>query len=216
MKTNTKEKIKELLKEYLLGIFAGFCISLGGIAFLSAGNKIAGSLFFTIGLFLVLIGNFNLFTGKVCYVIEKGPRYIYNLICIWLGNLTGALTTGGLLRATRLISLEQKCIDLCSVKADDSLISLLILGVFCNILIFVAVHGFNNSNNNLVKFLSLFFGVSVFVLCGFEHCVADMFYFSFAWMWNIRTIGCLLVITLGNIIGGVFAWFVFKKISKRQ
>ena len=214
MKAGTKEKIKEFIIEYLLGILAGISISLGGIAFLSSDNKMAGALFFTVGLFLVLVGKFNLFTGKVCYVIEKGPKYIINLVFIWLGNLTGALIAGGALRLTRLVSLEQKCIDMCSLKTGDNLLSLLILGILCNILIFVAVHGFNNSGNNLVKCLSLFFGVSIFVLCGFEHCVADMFYFTFAGVWSAKTFGCLLIITLGNIIGGIGAWFVNKMVRK--
>lgn len=56
--------------------------------------------------------------------------------------------------------------------------SLFILGIFCNLLIFVAVDGFKENPHEIGKYLSLFFGVSVFIICGFEHCVADMFYFS--------------------------------------
>ena len=211
---NTKEKILNLVREYLLGVLAGISISMGGVANLASGNKIVGSLFFTVGLFLVLTGRFNLFTGKVCYAFEKKPSYIFNLIFIWLGNLTGALIFGGGLRLTRLISLEQKCVELCTTKINDSFISLLILGILCNILIFVAVHGFNNSKSDIIKVLSLFFGVSVFVLCGFEHCVADMFYFSFAAVWSFKTFACLLVITLGNILGGIFAWFAYRMARK--
>ena len=53
------------------------------------------------------------------------------------------------------------------------------------------------------KYLSLLFGVTVFILCGTEHCVADMYYFSIAGMWNPHTLLCLIVITLGNAFGGV-------------
>ena len=53
------------------------------------------------------------------------------------------------------------------------------------------------------KYLSLFFGVMVFILCGYEHCVADMFYFTAAGVWSVDTVLRLVVITLGNAVGGV-------------
>ncbi len=48
-----------------------------------------------------------------------------------------------------------------------------------------------------------FLGVMVFILCGFEHCVANMYYFSVAGMWSGKTLLYLLVMTLGNAVGGV-------------
>ena len=50
----------------------------------------------------------------------------------------------------------------------------------------------------------LFMGVAAFILCGFEHCIADMFYFSIAKMWSREAFLCILVITLGNSLGGIF------------
>ena len=49
----------------------------------------------------------------------------------------------------------------------------------------------------------LIFCVSVFILCGFEHCIANMFYFSLAGVWSAKTFGYLLVMTLGNSLGGM-------------
>ena len=49
----------------------------------------------------------------------------------------------------------------------------------------------------------MIFGVMVFILCGFEHCVANMFYFSAANVWGGRALGYMLVMTLGNACGGV-------------
>ena len=43
----------------------------------------------------------------------------------------------------------------------------------------------------------------VFILCGFEHCVANMYYFSIAGAWSMKTLGYVLVMTLGNSVGGV-------------
>lgn len=67
----------------------------------------------------------------------------------------------------------------------------------------IAVDGFKNNPHELGKYLALFFGVMVFILCGFEHCVANMYYFSIAGMWNGKALLWLLVMTAGNAVGGV-------------
>ena len=82
--------------------------------------------------------------------------------------------------------------------------------IFCNILIFLAVYGFNKFESPLFKALALFFGVSVFVLAGFEHCVANMFYFSIANAWGGDALVCILATTLGNIVGGLLLPICFK------
>ena len=92
---------------------------------------------------------------------------------------------------------------LCQVKLNDSLLSLFFLGLLCNIFIYIAVEGYRNNPHELGKYLSLFFGVMVFILAGTEHCVADMFYFWMAGAWSGRAILCILVISLGNAAGGV-------------
>lgn len=217
MKTKDKA-IKSLnlyLTDFLKAIPAGVSISFGGVAYLACENKIVGALFFALGLFLILMFNFNLFTGKVCYLFEKRPNYILNLCCIWLGNFVGALATGLFVRLTRLFNLTEKCLSLVNTKLNDSLLSIFILAIFCNILIFVAVHGFNNFKTELLRVLALFFGVSVFVLCGFEHCVANMFYFTFAGVWNAKSIMCLFVTTAGNICGGLIAYFAMRACTSK-
>ena len=89
------------------------------------------------------------------------------------------------------------------MKLDDGLLSIFFLSVFCNVLIWLAVEGFKNNPHPAGKYLSLFFGVAVFILCGFEHCVANMYYFSVAGMWSWKTLAWVLVMTLGNSVGGV-------------
>lgn len=211
--TNTKQSFFNLTNDYLLGILAGICISIGGTAFLSSDSKAVGALFFTIGLFVILTFKFNLFTGKVCYALDNKPSYILKLLVIWLGNLTGAILSGLLLRLTRLDNIVAKSQALAETKLSDNLLSIFILAIFCNILIYVAVHGFNTFENHLLKVLALFFGVSVFVLCGFEHCVANMFYFSLSGAWIFKTILYLLVMTAGNIVGGLFIPAIQKLIT---
>ncbi len=92
---------------------------------------------------------------------------------------------------------------ICRAKLDDSLLSLFILAVFCNILIYLAVESYKNNPHPLGKYLGLFLGVAVFVAVGFEHCVANMFYFTVAGMWSGQAFVAILVMTLGNSVGGV-------------
>ena len=57
-------------------------------------------------------------------------------------------------------------------------LGLFVLGILCNICIFIAVNGYANNPHQVGKYLALFLGVSVFILCGTEHSVADMYYWS--------------------------------------
>lgn len=197
-------------KEFLLGILAGLSISIGCTAFLASGNKIVGALFFVIGLFMILNFNFNLFTGKVCYTLDNKPSYLLNLLIIWIGNFVGTLLTALLVKGTRLTSLITASETLASTKLNDNILSVFLLAIMCNILIYLAVYGYKNFDNIIAKTLALIFGVSVFVLCGFEHCVADMFYFFLAGTWNWKMIGYLMIITLGNCVGGLLIPTIIK------
>ena len=109
------------------------------------------------------------------------------------------------LLATRIgTALAEKASVVCSVKLNDSLWSIFLLGIFCNILIYIAVDSFRSNPHDIGKYLGLVFGIMVFILCGFEHCVANMFYISVAGAWNGKAVVFILINTLGNIIGGLF------------
>lgn len=187
---------------FLNAVMAGVCIGIGGAAFLSIENKVVGALFFTVGLFVIVTFGYNLYTGKVCYVFDNKPSYLLDVALIWLGNLAGTAAVGYALRATRVSSVSERAADMCEAKLSDGLLSIFILSLFCNMLIFIAVDGFKNNQHQVGKYLSLFLGVAVFILCGFEHCVANMFYFSVANVWSLRTLGYLAVMTVGNAVGG--------------
>ena len=184
------------------GIMAGICIALGGCAFLSLENKVLGALFFVVGLFTICTFGFHLFTGKVAYVFENDRDFVIDLIPIWVGNFIGCLLVAGLLSMTRVSGITEKAQGMVDIKLNDNLISIFILAIFCNLLIFIAVDGFKNNPHELGKYLSLTFGVMVFILCGFEHCVANMFYISMAHMWSGRAFLFILVNTAGNAVGG--------------
>ena len=188
---------------FLYSILGGACIGVGGTVFLSCENKVTGAVFFCLGLFAICTFGFNLFTGKVGYVFEQPPAYTGFVLSVWLGNLVGTGLVGYGVRLTRIAGIAEKAAVLCQTKLDDSVISIFILSVLCNILMFIAVDGFKNNPHEVGKYIGVFMGVIVFILCGFEHCVANMFYFSVANMWSAKAFAYLLVMSVGNACGGV-------------
>ena len=188
---------------FLDAILGGMCIGIGGVVFLSCESKVTGAVFFCLGLFAICTFGFNLFTGKVGYVFQRPLRYTGFVLSVWLGNLVGTGIVGYAVRATRIAGIAEKAAAMCQTKLNDSLVSIFILSVFCNILMFIAVDGFQNNPHQVGKYIGIFLGVTVFILCGFEHCVANMFYFSVAHVWSGRTVLYLLVMSVGNACGGV-------------
>ncbi len=204
------------LRVLISGMMAGLAIALGGTVFLSVDNKLIGAIAFTVGLFTVCTMGFNLYTGKICYIFENDREYALNLPIIWLGNLAGTFLTAQVLLASRIApNIQEKAAALCEVKLSDNLLSIFILAIFCNILIYIAVDGFKNNPHEIGKYLALFFGVVVFILCGFEHCVANMYYFSLAGAWSAKTLLYVIVMTLGNSVGGLLLPLLRGFISKK-
>ena len=195
--------MREKAASFLDSILGGMCIGIGGVVFLSCESKVVGAVFFCLGLFAICTFGFNLFTGKVGYVFQRPLRYTGFVLSVWLGNLIGTGIVGYAVRAARIAGIAEKAAGMCQTKLDDSLVSIFILSVFCNILMFIAVDGFRNNPHEIGKYIGIFLGVTVFILCGFEHCVANMFYFSVANAWSGRTVLYLLVMSVGNACGGV-------------
>lgn len=193
------------LSVFINAVLAGICISLGGIAFLSIENKIIGALFFTLGLFTIVTMKFNLFTGKVAFVFDNKPSYILDVLIIWVGNFVGTFLTAAAVNLTRIADISERAAAMCETKLGDSPLSIFILALFCNVMIFIAVDGFANNPHQVGKYLALFFGVAGFIVCGYEHCVANMFYISVANMWSAKAFLYLGIMTLGNTVG---AWIL--------
>ncbi|MBE6969562.1 MAG: formate/nitrite transporter family protein [Ruminococcaceae bacterium] len=192
------------IKVFIYAILAGLCIALGGTVYLTLENKIVGAFLFTLGLFTICTFGFNLFTGKVCYVLERDFDYLLDVGVIWLGNLMGTLLSGWALLSTRVgPGLAAKAAEVCTTKLGDSILSIFILAIFCNIMIFIGVDGYNKNPHEAGKYLSMFMAIMVFILCGFEHCVANMFYFTVGGVWGGKAILYLGVMTLGNVVGGL-------------
>ncbi len=196
-------------KIFISAILAGISISLGGTIFLSLDDKVIGSFLFAVGLFCVCTGGLHLFTGKVCYACFNDRDYAISLPIIWLGNLVGAFITATVIGLSRIGNISEKASQMCEVKGNDSLLSLFVLGIFCNVFIFIAVEGYKTIPD-AGKYLAIIFGVMGFILCGTEHCVADMFYVSVAKAWSFDFLIRIIVITAGNSLGGIAAACLLK------
>ena len=218
---------RKWLKELVYGILAGFCIGLGGTFLLSCKNSagiVVAALFFTIGLFTICERGYNLFTGKVCYVFDNKAKYLVFLLVVWVGNLLGTMLIAFIERCTSINdAIQPVAAAMVDTKMSDyngnfalRLLSLFFLGILCDVFIFIAVNGYAKSKYQMGKYLSLIFGVTCFIVCGTEHSIADMYYWCISGRLYTnfgKSILCLLVITLGNSVGGFFFPVVEKYIG---
>lgn len=202
--------MKEHFKIFVNGIMAGVFIGIAGTVYLAMPVPAVGAFLFGFGLLTILCNNFKLFTGAVGYLANQGkkaPAYLFTLLLIWSGNLAGCFAVGSAVRASRvgdMAGIVRKAAGLCAVKAADSLPSLLILSFFCGILMYLAVDTFRRELPPVIRMVNVFLCVMVFILSGFEHCIANMYYFSVAGMWSWENLALVLWMTLGNSLGGMF------------
>ena len=203
-----------IISNFIKAILAGICIGIGAIIYLSCADKIIGSFLFGLGLFTIVFFGFNLYTGKVGYLID-GTTKITDLIDILFGNLIGAYGVGTVIQFTRVSpALIQGAQTLCAIKLLDNPISLLILAIFCGMLMYIAVEGKKRIENPIGQVLIIFIPVMVFILCGFEHCIANMVYFTIANAWNEQSLIALLIMIAGNSLGGMLIP-LFTKITQK-
>lgn len=197
MKTN----VKHLLTTFIQAIYAGICIGVGGIVYLSCPSKLLGAFLFAIGLLTILLFKFKLFTGMTGYILENRPGYLVDLLITWFGNLGGTYLVAWLISKTRLTF----NLDFVTIKLTDTWHSLLILGIFCGLLMFIGVSCFKycaGKMDNIFALAMPVLCVAVFILAGFEHCIADMFYFALSGK-LAEGFPSLLIITAGNMLGGI-------------
>ena len=197
--------MKKNTDTFLRAFATGIAIAIGGIVYLSCENRYLGAFLFGTGLFVILSFGFNLFTGKVGYAVENKPSYISSLLVIWLGNFAGTALSAFLVLNTRICCIADKASDMCNTKLADSPLSIFILAAFCGLLMFIAADGYKTITNSAGKILAVFLPVVVFILSGFEHCVANMFYFTLAKAWSGKAFVWLMIMTLGNSVGGTLS-----------
>lgn len=194
----------ERVRQLVSAVIAGMMIGTGGVVFLVQENPVIGSFLFSIGLLTVLAFQLQLYTGKIGYLVFQKPVYLVELGITWIGNFMGTFLVAMLVRNTRLFAgIGERAMTIVSIKLGDGLLSIFILSIFCGMLMFIAVDIFRNIEGAMLKFAGIVLPVMVFILSGFEHVVANMFYFSLMDVWSGRTLLFILVMTLGNSLGGM-------------
>ena len=156
----------------------------------------------------------NLYTGKVGYILINKIEYIYELLLGLLGNFIGTFIIGKLILLTRVSNINEKALSLVNIKLNDNLLSIFILSIFCGILMYIAVNNYKKVGTEIGKYIGIFMCVMTFILCGFEHCIANMYYFSVSSTWSLNTLLYLLVMILGNSLGGILIPLCNKVIKK--
>ncbi|MDR2107981.1 MAG: formate/nitrite transporter family protein [Coriobacteriales bacterium] len=247
-----------LRQSFVLAIMAGLFIGLGGMfmlliksdaSFSPAVSQILGGLVFCTGLFLVICAGAELFTGNCLMIIGRlsggysWAAMLKNWVVVYLGNLVGSLLLVALLLlihyyTTNSGGVGNAMLSVAAGKIDQPWQILLFKGVMCNLLVCLAVWVSYAARTIVDKFFAIILPITAFVACGFEHCIANMFFlplglalrfigFDYTGSADISKIDVagvlynLSAVTIGNIIGGVLLvglvyWFVYRKKQGRQ
>ena len=221
-------------KTFLLGIMAGAFIALGGlgsqIASLNASTpsmaRLISSVVFPIGLFMVLVGGAELFTGNCLIFIPvlsgkaSIPGMLKNWIVVYLGNMVGGFLVAFFAAFGHIYSFDEgnlaaSVVATAVTKTNISFTDGLFRGILCNFLVCMAVWCSFAADELSGKILALWLPVMLFIICGFEHSVANMYFIPAgmlaSYVHQIPADGLslfgffvtnLVPVTLGNIIGG--------------
>jgi len=235
---------KPLGQLFALAVLAGLLIGFGAavcntavhtISDVSAARIVSG-LLFPFGLGMVMLLGAELFTGNVMIGISvlngdtTAGKMLRNWAVVYLGNFVGALVLAAGCAFFGQMEYSHGGLALYTIKAAAGKCALsfpnaLVLGIFCNILVCAGVLCSNSAKDTAGRVLGAYIPVAFFVICGFEHSVANMYYvpaglFALrvpkyaalaaeagidvsALTWGNFFLRNLLPVTLGNILGGL-------------
>ncbi len=247
-----------------LAVLAGAFIALGAVFATSVTTgtggvlpygvvKLLGGLVFCLGLVLVVLAGAELFTGNNLIVMAWMDRKVTtrqvlrSWIAVYLGNFLGAVLTAVGMFLSRQYTFANgevglNALNIAQSKVQYGFVQALMLGVFCNALVCLAVWLCMGARSASDKILAIIFPITAFVAAGFEHCVANMYFVpiglfikagadgdfwasvgqtpaDFAELtWGSFLIANLLPVTIGNIIGGALMvglgyWFIYLRPS---
>lgn len=220
----------------LLAILAGVFISLSAFSFIVVNTglqslnktyaKFISGICFSFGLFAVVISGAELFTGNMLMLQallkhEISLKKLFrNLTLVYIFNFLGCILISILIYFSGLLdSNMQKFLHSISItKTTISFLELMFRGIGCNIFVCLGVWMAAACKDGISKFIACMISIILFIMCGFEHSVANMFYLFLAFMKNDITFLSifydLIPVTLGNIIGGALVsisyYFIYK------
>ncbi len=219
----------ENLKTFIKGILAGIAISFGGFLCIrtniQCSNGIIGPMLFSFGLILICNFGFNLYTGKVCYLFDNNDKKIlfrlFDLLLMLVGNLVGTLFFSTILRLVIIDNslnnlLLENLKNTVNSKINYDWYQMIGLSFFCGILVYIAVEGFKNINNNFGKYVVLIFAIGGFIISGFEHSIANMFYYFLSGNFSLMAFASLGLCVIGNSIGGLFIPMLNKILNYKK
>lgn len=192
-----------MLKILRSSIFAGICIGTAGFGFLASGiqaetyGSLVGAVLFSLGLLAVVGYKLKLYTGTAGF-IEKNQ--VGELFLILLGNIIGCLCLALLARVSPM-DIQGAAQNILELRLRTGALRCGLLGIGCGFLMTTAVTFARQE-----KYLPLLFGVPLFIVCGFTHCVADAFYYlcvpvAFMKTHALQILGVYACIVTGNLIG---------------
>lgn len=219
----------------LLGTLAGMFIAFAGVAASIGGalaGKIASAAIFPMGLTMVLLAGSELFTGNCLFLMSllrreiTAGRMLRGWVVVYLGNLFGSVLVAWLVVQSGLLDgISAAVLSVAEAKAALPFAVAFLRGVLCNFLVCLAVWMAFCAASAGGKVISLYGPIFIFVLCGFEHSVANMFYLpagillsgeaEVTWLDFLRNLG---PVTLGNMAGGcglgVILYMLYGKSSQ--
>lgn len=167
-----------LVEYFKKSIAAGIMIGIGSIVKLSYENNLVGAVLFSIGLFIICSFDFYLYTGKIGYALSKERLEASRYILIWIGNLFGCLMA--VLPYRMFVDDKSNIIEnMMNNKLLQSGIERIILAFMCGVLMYLAVNNFKTGKTDFSKIFGVVICVSTFIICGFEHSIADICYSAF-------------------------------------
>jgi len=204
---------KQRLAVWLRELLAGMLIGIGGMVFLACSadslsvGKYVGALLFSVALSSILLLKLNLYTGMVGYLPEQNGTYAFDTAMSVVWNFAGAILTGF------LRSPVGNAEALCAARLEKSVPQVLLDAFLCGILIFICVDVYRKKS----RLVAVFLCVPTFILCGFEHSIADAFYFANARMLcDWRTVLFLFLAVAGNAAGGLLIPLLLKLSSRLE
>ncbi len=184
-----------LWKMILLGIMAGAFIALGGATSSTAAHmvsnvglaRLVAGCVFPVGLMIIVFVGGELFTGNCLTIMGvldgrfKISAMVKNLVVVWLSNLVGALIIDLLVYYSGNLDYSSGVLGAYTIKVAVGKASIgfgkgIASGILCNIIVCLAILMAGAARDIAGKVLAIFFPIMAFVVGGFEHCVANMFY----------------------------------------
>ena len=195
-----------MLNNIKLSILSGLMIAVGGTIYLSCiakGWVPFGAVLFAAGLYTICVYGFNLYTGKVGYIAchFKDVNYIGLVILILVFNLITTYLLG-IVCAYAFPAIVEPAQKIYEAKLAAPLLRLLITGIFCGLLMFLAVDTWKKGSP-----FGCFIYIPVFIISGFDHSIANSFYNGvangFADAFTMQNALVVITVVIGNAIGGM-------------